>query len=190
MTLNVDDRAAGDGNGVAHSRRLAELAATGDHDAWELIYRAVYPRLRAYAVRHVGHHAAEDLVSETMTRAIRGIDGFRWTTAGIEPWLFGIARRAAADFHRRAGRHRRWFGAVASPVATSPTDDMELADEHAAVRAAFARLSPGDRELLELRVIAGMSPEQTAEVLDKRPGTVRTAQSRALRRLRKGLGLQ
>ena len=94
MTLNVDDRAAGDGNGVAHSRRLAELAATGDHDAWELIYRAVYPRLRAYAVRHVGHHAAEDLVSETMTRAIRGIDGFRWTAAGIEPWLFGIARRA------------------------------------------------------------------------------------------------
>ncbi len=98
MTLNVDDRAAGDDNGLAHSRRLAELAATGNHDAWELIYREVYPRLRAYAVHHVGHQAAEDLVSETMTRAIRGIDGFRWTAAGIEPWLFGIARRVAADF--------------------------------------------------------------------------------------------
>jgi RNA polymerase sigma-70 factor, ECF subfamily len=39
--------------------------------------------------------------------------------------------------------------------------------------------------VLELRVIAGLTPEQTAVVLGKRPGAVRTAQSRALARLRK-----
>ena len=188
MTVDVHDRSAGDELGQARSRRVAELAAAGDHDAWEIIYRAVYPRLRAYATRHVGREAAEDVVGEIMTRAVAGVGEFRSTVAGIEPWLFGIARRVAADHHRAAGRRRRWSRAVAAPAGAQPPDAVELADEHAAIRSAFDRLAAADREILELRVIAGLSPEQTAEVLGKRPGTVRTAQSRALGRLRKGLG--
>ena len=74
---------------------------------------------------------------------------------------------------------------LAAPAPASPADSVEIADEHAAIRAAFARLSEADREVLELRVIAGLTPEQTAAVLGKRPGAVRTAQSRALARLRK-----
>lgn len=190
MTVNVDDRSAGDGMGLSHSRHLADRAAAGDHDAWESIYRSVYPRLRAYAAHHAGTHVAEDLVSETLVRAIKGIGGYRWTAAGIEPWIFGIARHVVADHHRAGGRRRRWARAVAAPVVASPSDAMELADEHAAVRTVFDRLPEADREVLELRVIAGLSPEQTAEAIGKRPGAVRTAQSRALSRLRKGLGSQ
>ena len=45
---------------------------------------------------------ADDIVSETMTRAIANIAKFRPTDAGMDPWLFGIARRVAADHHRQA----------------------------------------------------------------------------------------
>ncbi len=188
MTADVDDRSPGDEQGSVRARSLAERAAAGDHEAWEQIYRSAYPRLWAYAAHHVGRDAADDLVSETMTRAVTGISRFRWTPAGIEPWLFGIARRVVADHHRRAGRRNRWSRAVAAPAAALPADVAETADEHASVRAAFNRLSASDREVLELRVIAGMSPEQTADVLGRRPGAIRTAQSRALARLRKRLG--
>jgi RNA polymerase sigma-70 factor (ECF subfamily) len=191
VTVNVDDASAGDrlgsGDDQLAAQQLVRQAAAGDHAAWERIYRAVYPRLRAFAIHHVGNDTADDVVSETMTRAVAGIGGFRWTPAGIEPWLFGIARRVVADHHRRAGRLRRWSRAVAAPAALLPGDAAELADEHAAVRAAFSRLSDGDRELLELRVIAGLTPEQTATMLGKRPGAVRAAQSRALARLRQRL---
>ena len=129
---------------------------------WEQIFRSTYPRLWAYAAHHVGRNAADDVVSETMTRAVNGISGFRWNADGIDPWLFGIARRVVADHHRRAGRLRRWSRAVAAPAVALPADVVELADEHATVRAAFNRLSADDREILELRVIAGLSPEQTA----------------------------
>jgi RNA polymerase sigma-70 factor (ECF subfamily) len=189
-TSDVDDRAASDELAPARARTLAEQAAAGNHHAWEQIYRSVYPRLWAYAAHHVGHDTADDVVSETMTRAVAGIAGFRWTAEGIEPWLFGIARRVAADHHRRAGRRKRWSRAVAAPAAALPADAAETADDHAAVRAAFNRLSTSDREVLELRVIAGMSPEQTAAVLGRRPGAIRTAQSRALARLRKRLGYE
>ncbi|MBV9285708.1 MAG: hypothetical protein JO176_13890, partial [Acidimicrobiia bacterium] len=59
------------------------------------------------------------------------------------------------------------------------------AEEAAAVRKAFGRLADGDRELLELRVVGGLSAEETAEALGRRPGAVRMAQSRALGRLRR-----
>ena len=188
MTAHVDDRSADDELGASANRDLAERAAAGNHDAWERIYRSIYPRLWAYAAHHVGREAADDVVSETMTRAVAGIAGFRWTADGMSPWLFGIARRVVADHHRRAGRRRRWSRAVAAPAVALPADVVELAAEHATVRAAFNRLSADDREVLELRVIAGLSPEQAATVLGKRPGTIRTAQSRALARLRKRLG--
>ncbi len=159
MTADVDDRAPGEDLEVARARRLVEQAAAGNHEAWEQIYRSVYPRLWAYAAHHVGRDAADDVVSETMTRAVTGIAGFRWTPAGLEPWLFGIARRIAADHHRRAGRRKRWSRAVAAPAATLPADVAETADEHAAVRAAFNRLSDqrprGARTPSDRRNVAG-----------------------------------
>ena len=53
--------------------------------------------------------------------------------------------------------------------------------------AAFDLLSPDDREVLELRVIGEFSSDEVAEVLGKKPGTVRMAQARALERLREHL---
>lgn len=164
-------------------RRRDELAAEGDHDAWEEIYRGVYPRLRAFAARRVDDLAIEDIVSETMTRAVGSIVRYRSGGPGVEAWIFGIARRVIADHYRRLGRERRRRdrGAIA-PVA--PDDAAVVSDEHARIRIAFAGLSPNDRELLELRFVAGLSPEATAVALGKRPGAVRTAQTRALARLR------
>jgi RNA polymerase sigma-70 factor (ECF subfamily) len=120
-----------------------------------------------------------------MVRAVIGIARYRWRPGGLEPWLFGIARNVIADEHRRIARAQRQHRSMA-PVSEEPLphEPGELADEHAAVRATFEQLSDSDRDLLELRVIARLSVEQTAAVLGKRPGAVRTAQSRALARLR------
>ena len=185
VTVRRGERYKDDDLELPESRRIVELAAAGDHDAWEKIYRHVYPRLRSYAARQVGADGADDVVNETMTRAVAGIGGFRWEPAGIDPWLFGIARRVAVDHHRKVGRARRLNRAASSPAGDAqPGDAVELADEHAAVRAAFDQLTPSERELLELRVVAGLSAEQSAAVLGKRAGAVRVAQSRALSRLR------
>lgn len=165
---------------------LAQRAAAGDHDAWEAIYRAVYPRLRAYLARHAGSGVVEDLVSETMLRAVKGIGTFQPTPAGIDPWLFGIARRVVVDHHRVKERNdRRDSLAVGDEAIPAPGADVVAADEQAEIRAAFDRLADSDRELLELRIIAGLSTEEIAIALGKKEGAVRTAQSRALTRLRK-----
>jgi RNA polymerase sigma-70 factor (ECF subfamily) len=168
---------------------LAQRAQIGDDDAWEDLYRLAYPRLLAYARRRLAHDAAVDAVSETMVRAVAKVDGFVWQGAGFEAWLFGILRHVVLDTQRAAGR-RPTMASADRMLSTHPSQepgplDRLLGDEEArAVRSAFDRLGAADQELLELRVVAGLSAEQVGEVLGKRPGAVRMAQNRALARLR------
>jgi RNA polymerase sigma-70 factor (ECF subfamily) len=124
-------------------------------------------------------------VSETMVRAVAKIDRFTWTAGGFEAWLFGILRHVVLDAQRAAGR-RAHVPIVLDHASDEPGPlDHVLGDEEAAaVRAAFARLEPDEQELLELRVVSRLSAEEVASVIGKRPGAVRTAQSRALAKLR------
>jgi RNA polymerase sigma-70 factor (ECF subfamily) len=123
-----------------------------------------------------------------MVRAVRGIDVYQPGAAGFDGWVFGIACWVRADYHRRWARLRRQDGVAAGKAEAiedgwAPGDPAVAADDHAELRRAFAsRL--GEQQVPELRVFAGLSVEQAASVLEKAPGAVRTAQSRALGRLR------
>jgi RNA polymerase sigma-70 factor (ECF subfamily) len=169
--------------------QLAELVARAgraDPDAWEALYRRVYPGLLAYASRRLDRERARDAVAETMARAIAKIDRFEWRGGGFDAWLYGILRHVVLDAHRARGRDdtRR---ERSEPHRSDPLDHVLDSEDAREVRAAFARLSAEDQELLELRVVAGLSAEEAGQVLGKRPGAVRMAQSRALDRLRREL---
>ncbi len=169
----------------AEARQLVDAARRGDQDAWGELLGSLYPRLRAYAAKRLPPPYVEDAVSETMTRAVAGIDRFRWGPAGFDGWVFGIGRNVVADHYRRQTKDAARADRMAGPVQSElPGDALDIGEDHAQVRRCFALLDDKERELLELRVIAGLSAEQVAAVLGKRPGAVRSAQSRALSRLR------
>lgn len=176
----------GDALGQLDNERLLEAARAGDPDAWETLYRGVYPRLRSYVVSRVGHDEADDLVSETMTRAVASIDRLQRADPGFDGWVFGIARRVTADHLRRSARRRSQ--PVTSLDRSSDAPDVHAGlvedEEHRRLRAALGRLSADDRELLELRATGRFSIDEIARIIGKRPGAVRTASSRAVARLR------
>lgn len=165
-------------------QELVERARAGEHAAWDELYRSIHPKLLAYARRRLDPEPARDAVAETMARAVARIDRFTWSGGGFDAWLFGILRHVVLDVQRAAGRR------PTTQLTDRPSPDAEplahvLDDEEAvALRAAFSRLAPAERELLELRVVAGLSSEQVAAVVGKRPGAVRMAQARALEKLR------
>jgi RNA polymerase sigma-70 factor (ECF subfamily) len=169
---------------LAEHQAMVERARSGQADAWEALYRNVYPRLRAYALSHADRAQCEDLVNEALARAVAGVHRFRWEGGGFDAWLFGILRRVCSEHHRRYNRRQPEHLVQAEIDGSEPGDSVELEDEHAEVRRAFELLSPPERQVLELRVIAGLSVEDAARVLGKASGAVRTAQSRALANLR------
>lgn len=170
-------------------RELVDRARDADPDAWEALYRRAYPRLFAYARRRLAtEEQAEDAVSEAMTRALSRIDDFRWSGAGIDGWLFGITRNVVYETYREGARTTTTDPAslaLESPAAAGdPLDQLVTDEESRIMKTAFDRLPADDRQLLALRVVVGLDSAQVGDVVGRRPGAVRTAQSRALRRLR------
>lgn len=165
--------------------RLVARAARHDADAWEQLYRRCYRPVFGYARRRVfDERAAEDVVSETMTRALANIARFSPEGGGFDAWVFGIARNVVLE-HGRATRRTTGTVDERRPATTDgPEDQVVAADEAELMRRAFARLSDDERELLELKVHAGLSSDEVARLVGKRPGTIRMAQARALQRLR------
>ena len=144
----------------------------------------------AFFVRRVGMEHADDAVSETMTRAVASIGRFQWGEAGFDGWVFGIARHVSVDHHRRLDRVRRYrhVGRLfpgGKFDGSEPVDhDLVVGDDQALIRQLFATDPGRARGARVARVIAGLSAEQVGEVLGRKPGAVRTAQSRALTHLR------
>ena len=164
---------------------LVQRAVARDPDAWESLYRGAYRNLFGFARRRLSDdQAADDAVSETMARALDRIDHFTWEEGGgFNAWLFGIARNVVYE----QGRSRQRSVPIdVEPVSTArgPEDDAMYGAEVAAVRVAFAKLAADERELLELRVTAGLSSEEVGRLTGRKPVAVRMAHSRALARLR------
>jgi RNA polymerase sigma-70 factor (ECF subfamily) len=169
---------------VVEERDEHALLCEGDATAWRDFYCRVYPLMVAYARRRLGGlEAARDAVAEALARTVTTVARMEELGASPEAWGFGILRNVVVDAQRRAQREWR----VVATLTPEPPDAAEraaIADEHEEVRRAFERLPERDRELLELRTVAGLSSDEVGSVLSMNPGAVRMAHARALARLR------
>jgi RNA polymerase sigma-70 factor (ECF subfamily) len=162
-------------------------AQDGDSEAFRVLYRDTQPRLLRYLQALVGDEA-EDVASETWLQVARDLESFHGDDDGFRGWVTTIARHRAIDQMRRHGRR--------PPATPMPADDLpELAaaddtaasaldavSTDAAIRL-IATLPQDQAEAVLLRVVIGLDAEAAAQVLGKRPGAVRTAAYRGLRRL-------
>jgi RNA polymerase sigma-70 factor (ECF subfamily) len=171
---------------------LITQAQSGDEFAFRQLYRTFQPGLLLYLRGLVGDEA-EDVASEAWGQIARDLVSFTGDGPAFRAWSATIARHRALDHLRRMRRR---------PVAAS-SGDAELASrvapdntEAAAIEAAatgaaielIASLPPDQAEAVLLRVVLGLDVQTTADVLGKRPGAVRSAAHRGLRRLAAMLG--
>jgi len=159
------------------------------HPATDLaaLYQEMQPGLLRY-LRGAAPATAEDLAADVWVEVAASADRFVGDRSAFRGWIYTIARRRVIDGQRRAGR-RRTDPVVMERMAAFPGADRpdELALDRmtteAAVAYVFAALSPDQAEVVLLRVLGGLRVAQVAEMLGKRPGTVRVLQHRGLRRL-------
>ena len=161
-------------------------AAGGDEDAFGVLWHDLQPRLLRY-FKVIAPEAAEDLASETWLAVIRGIGRFQGDEAAFQAWVFTIARHKARDGWRRAARRPvEELQATSLKEPSAPDDPAATVLEAASTRAALAliaTLPAGQAEAIVLRVVAGLEVNQVAEIMDKRPNTIRVLTHRGLRRL-------
>lgn len=167
---------------AAAASQIKSTTVALDDDVAQVM-EELYPKLFRYARFRLERPEAEDATSAALERMWRTSGRYRLQRGRLEPWLHVVGINAIRDEVRR--RYRR--------PATVQIDDLDLADRSADpdliarlvdVRAALARLSQSDAELIGCRYGLGMSNEAIAQVMKQTPGAVATAMHRALRRLR------
>src|SRR5579875_171865 len=169
-------------------------ARAGAQWAFARLYRDLSAPLLRYFAAQVPREA-EDLASETWLGAAKGLHAFRGDERAFRAWLFSIAHRKLVQHVRDAVRRRAASRAASAFDAAAGSDDTEAEalaaiDAVGAARRLAAALPPDQAQVVLLRVLAGLSVDEVAAVLGKRPGTVRVLQHRALRRLAKAISLE
>ena len=184
---------SGDGLGA-----LVAAAIEGDRSAIARLLASVQPLVVRYCRARVGRQersyaSADDVAQEVCLAVLTALPSYRDQGRPFLAFVYGIAAHKVADAHRSAARNR------AEPVPEFP-DSPELEDGpeqhvmHGELSGRMARLlatlPQKQREILVLRVVVGLSAEETADAVGSTPGAVRVAQHRALTRLRKALAAE
>ncbi len=169
--------------------QILEAAKDGEAWAWASIYRDFAGPVTGYLASR-GAPEPEDVTSETLLQVARNIQSFDGTESSFRSWVFVIAHRRLIDF-RRAERRRVVATSLDAAVVDPAGGDVEqeaidrlVTGE---VEQALEALTDAQRDVLSLRVIAGLTVQETAQVLGKRNGAVKALQRRALVTLRKTL---
>jgi RNA polymerase sigma-70 factor, ECF subfamily len=154
---------------------LIARAVDGDRAAFGVIVdrhgRAVFRIARAFGASEA---EAEDVLQETFLSALRAAATYRPGVSSLRTWLFAIARNAGRHAKRRAREVPSdvmdetvllHLGLAAGWGHEAPDDALERADGVERLARAVASLPEGEREVLVLRDVEGVSGENTAELL-------------------------
>ncbi len=171
----------------------AVLAASqGDREALATVLESVQEPLLRYCRGRIGvgeRHlfSADDVAQEALMAVMTALPRYRDEGRPFLAFAYGIASHKVADALRVAGRSK------ADPTDEMPeqinfSDSPEQraidAEGNRRMSALLAPLPEKQRELPVLRLIVGLSADETAVAVDSTAGAVRVAQHRALTKLR------
>ncbi len=167
-----------------HFGAVLKSAQAGDRGAISTLYTELAPAVLGYARGH-GAAEPEDLTSEVFVGVMRGIGRFRGDESDFRSWVFTIAHRRLMDEHRlhyRSSEILEDAERLAAPELSCAGPENDVLERLAATPAvrALHRLTPDQRSVLLLRVIADLPVARVARILGKQEGAVKTLQRRAL----------
>jgi RNA polymerase sigma-70 factor (ECF subfamily) len=174
----------------AGERSLIERARAMDTEAWDQLYLAHYGSVRRYASFRLNDAAAaDDIAAEVFLEAVRGIQRYRYRGVAFRAWLYRIAHNLTSDYRRKMAARTANEASVEPAAIDLHCDDFAPALERERdLRAAVAKLTDDQQQVVILRFFEGLSLAETAEATGRREGAIKSLQHRALERLRAILG--
>jgi len=167
-------------------------AVAGSRDALREVLETIRPIVVRYVRARVGTAersglSADDVAQEVCLAAIQALPRYQDQGRPFLAFVYGIAAHKVADAHRAAGRNRAEPTDVVPErysLDAGPEQIAMQSDSAARMNRLLAVLPDKQREILILRIVVGMSAEETADAVGSTPGAVRVAQHRALARLK------
>jgi RNA polymerase sigma-70 factor (ECF subfamily) len=172
---------------------LVRAATSGDRTAVARLLAAVRPLVVRYCRGRLGSVdrtslSPDDIAQEVCLAVLNALPNYRPQGRPFLAFVYRVAANKLVDAHRAVSRAR------SEPVAEVPESIASAAGPEqralqgelsARLRALLEELPDKQRRILVLRVVVGLSAEETGEIVGATPGAVRLAQHRASTRMRK-----
>ncbi|MFI5780926.1 RNA polymerase sigma factor ShbA [Nocardia sp. NPDC051570] len=164
-------------------------AVRGDRTAIAHVLEAIHPLVARYCRARVdlGVVSADDVVQEVCIAVLRALPRYRDEGKPFMSFVYGIAAHKVADAYRSAARTRT------SPIAevpdlpsedTGPEQRALQSESTERMNALLGTLPPQQREIIVLRIVAGLSAAETAAAVGGTAAAIRVTQHRAMAKLR------
>ncbi len=171
--------------GVGFEHVLAAAQANAGW-AYQRLFESSGRQVASY-LRGQGAEDADGMANEVFLRAFRNLATFRGDEAAFRSWLFVIARNCLIDERRRQMRRPAFVAGADRQGPAAPGAEQEAFEHIGAERVheLLSELSPDQRDVLLLRIVADLTVDQIATVLGKQPGAIKQLQRRGLESLRR-----
>lgn len=139
---------------------------------YQEIYRDMY-RFALYTLKNT--HDAEDVVGDAVADAYAGFEKLR-NRDSFRPWIFKIL----------SNKCKRKLKEYVDKTSELPDDLVSMqagVEENYQVRQAFGKLSEEERLIISMHIFAGYTSKETARILHKNENTIRSKESRALKKM-------
>jgi RNA polymerase sigma-70 factor (ECF subfamily) len=181
-----------DTNDPAGLDELVDRAVGGEPMAVELLIRRILPVVVRYCRARMSAGplslaTADDIAQEACMAVLTALPAFRREGKPFLAFVYGIASHKVTDAYRSAARTRSTPVAEVPDVPSTergPEQFVVASSTAAVIDELLSHLPEVQQEILRLRVVAGLSAEETADAIGMTAGAVRVAQHRALAKLR------
>lgn len=172
---------------------VVAAAAQGDRNALAQVLQSIRPLVVRYCRARVGaaergNLSADDVAQEVCLAVMTALPRYQDQGRPFMAFVYGIAAHKVADAHRNAARNKSDPVAEVPDVVSSedgPEDRALSSETSRQVNALLETLPEKHREILVLRLVVGLSAEETAAAVGSTAGAVRVAQHRAIAKLKK-----
>jgi RNA polymerase sigma-70 factor (ECF subfamily) len=166
---------------------LVARARVGDAEAFGALYDRYVDAVYRYVYYRVRNEAeAEDVTSDVFFKALRAMPRYEPRQPFLA-WLYRIARNSVIDRARRIRPQVGFEDALRHPGADrvlDPDAGLDRLSDGAELRAAMARLTTLQQDVIILRYVEGLDTKEIGRIVGRRDGTVRGIEFRALAALR------
>ena len=165
--------------------QIVQKVKNGDTEAFGALYEQYAETIFRYVYSHLDNRQdAEDLTEEIFLRGWRALPKYDERGLPFSAFLFRIARNSLIDFYRQKKAVQSLDDMEIESPHHGPEDVVDQNIENDTLRDTLRHLREDYRNVVIFRFLSGLSPEETAQVMQRSVGAVRVLQHRALTALK------
>jgi len=169
---------------------IIERAIKGEAEAFGLLYDKYQPQIYRFIYLKVGQREeAEDLTHQVFLKSWQSIAEYRFQGFPFSSWLYSIARHQIIDYYRTRKSEIALESVTEFKVENPAPKIIDNNLDIERVKRALQQLKTEQQDVIILRFIEDLSLQEVASILNKTEGAIKLLQHRAIKKLRRIMGL-